>query len=188
MEADWSVEIGADEPYIDASWDGRIDLRASASMIHTLQEARHAALRNALLNLNSLQSGLFTTKCDIWTLAKNEIDPDEFGAERETAKIGFASYIDILERSSARFESFVYHEALIRNLTAHLRQIELTNGRVDIVLRAAADGGRQGFGLTVYSAGCGADHAEAYAAWEAVLEVSVPVTMEAAAHPSRLGE
>lgn len=183
MEADWSVEIGAQEHCIDTSWAGLVDLRSSTSVIDDLEEARHPALRKALLTLNSSDSGLFTTKCDIWTLAKEEIDPDEFGAVRETANTGLACYIDILNGSSVRFESFSYHEALIRNLTAYLRQIELTNGRVDIVLRAAVDTERQGYGLTVYSAGCGTDHAEAYAAWEAVIKVSVPVTIEAAAHP-----
>src|SRR5690242_15140068 len=107
MEADWSVEIGPGLPVIDAAWDGFVDLRSSPEKIHAIVEARqHPALREALLMLNGAGSPVFTTKCDCWRLPVAEIDPDEFGATREIARVGFASYIDVVERDPSRFASF----------------------------------------------------------------------------------
>jgi hypothetical protein len=189
MEADWSVEIGPDLPIIDASWEGFIDLRHSLSAIDSIPEAaQHPALRNALLALNTDNSPVFTTKCDTWTLAKDEIDPDEFEARIENAQTGFASYIDLIERDSALTLSFGFHEQRICNLTSHLRQISLPNCRVDLVLRAAVIRDEHGYGLTLYTAGCGLDAAAAYTAWQTVLAAAVAATIATAAHPPRTGE
>jgi hypothetical protein len=189
MEADWSVEIGPDLPCIDSPWEGFVDLRPSPQAIDTLAEAvKHPALRKALLALNTRNSPLFTIKCDAWTVSGGEIDADEFGTDQEHAYAGFASYIDILERNAEHFSSFAFHEHRMRELTPHLRRIDLRNGRVDLVLRTAFQGEHTGCGLTLYAAGCGATEADAYSAWQAVLAAAVAATITAAAHPLLMGE
>jgi len=189
MEADWSAEIGPDLPRIDASWEAFTDLRTSPQTIDALVEpAQHPALRKALLALNAEHSHVFTTKCDIWTLSGEEIDPDEFEANPQDAKIGFASYIDILERDVSRFASFEFHEQRVREVTSYLRPLTLHHGRVDFVVRAVTGVEHSGYGLTLYAAGCGAGKAAAYAAWQAVLAAAVAATIAAAAHPPRMGE
>jgi len=189
MEADWSVEIGPDLPVIDAAWDGFVDLRSSPEKTDEIEEARqHPALREALLELNSARSPLFTTKCDCWMLPEEDIDPDEFASAGATARTGFASYIDVVERDSSRFASFEFHERRARELTSDLQKLELRQGRVDLVLRAAAFNEQSGFGCTLYAAGCGATKAEAYVAWQAVLVAAVAATIAAAAHPPHAGE
>jgi hypothetical protein len=188
MEADWSVEIGPDRPLIDASWNGLVDLRLSPIAIDTLPEAaQHPALRNAIWSLNSDDSPVFTTKCDTWALTPKEIDPDEFDATPEDSHVGFASYIDVVERDPAAFVSFALHERCARRLATHLRQTPQRHCRVDIVVRIAATKKNRGYGLTLYAAGCGASESDAYAAWQAVLAASVPATMTAARASSSIG-
>ena len=188
MEADWSVEIGPGLPCIDGSWDSLIDLRGTPNAIDLIPEAtRHPALRLALLALNAVTSQLFTTKCDAWALAE-DIDPYEFGASGEQVRAGCASYIDILERDASRFASFASHEQRARQLTTRLRGLDLPHGRADFVLRVATTAEQRGYGLTLYAAGCGADDASAYAAWERVVAATVAATIASAPQLQRTGE
>lgn len=187
MEADWSAEIGPGLAHIDASWQHFVDLRESPRSIDEIGEAaKHPALRAALLSLNAEDSPVFTTKCDVWPLAE-EIDPYEFGAGSEEALAGFAAYIDLIERRTDHFISFEFHEQRARELTSRLRLISTPPGRVDLVVRAAAAHGQNGYGLTFYAAGCGVIATQAYAAWEAVLATAVAATISAA-HPPCTGE
>lgn len=180
MEADWSVEIGPDSACIDDSWEGFIDLRSSPDAVESVIEATgHLALREALLALNCDKSPVFTTKCDTWNLADNEIDPDEFNARKEDARVGFASYIDIRERNPTRFASFEFHEQRARDIAERLQTIDLPQGRVDIVVRAAVSNRSEGYGLTLYAAGCGSTVENAVAAWQAVLPATVAATIAA---------
>ena len=106
MEADWAAEVGPDLPSIDVPWDGFVDLRQDPSAVLVLAEAAsHPALKEAVLALNTEHSPVLTAKCDVWTLAGDEIDPDEFAAQAEQTSEGFASYIDILQRDPARLAS-----------------------------------------------------------------------------------
>lgn len=189
MEADWSVEVGPGLPRIDAAWEGFVDLRSTLAKLDSIQEARnHYAIREALLLLNGADSPVFTTKCDTWTLVQEEIDRDEFAASGDTARAGFASYIDVVARDIARFSSFESQERQARELTFGLRALDLRQGRVDIVVRAVFAKQANGYGMTLYVAGCGADDVYAYAAWSAVLGATVAATIAAAAHPPHAGE
>lgn len=178
MEADWSVEIGSGFPEIDGAWSGFVDLRLSLSTVDSLEEARnHPALREALLRLNAEESPIFTTKCDAWPLTSGEVDPDEFAATNITSNIGFASYIDVIERDPFRFASFALQESRARAIADVLRVNDLRQSRVDLVLRQAHLRENSGFGLTLYVAGCGANISEAETAWQAALEAAVAATI-----------
>lgn len=188
MEADWSVEIGADLPVIDGAWEGYVDLRNSPDSVALIDEARgYPALRDALLSLNDATSPVLTTKCDVWGLSEDEIDVDELGATNETARRGFASYIDIVEREPARFASFDFHEGWSRRIVAALHMADMRQSRVDVVVRQAYLGGQSGFGMTLYAAGCGATEAGSIVAWGAALSAAVAATI-AAARPKHTGE
>jgi hypothetical protein len=189
MEADWAAELGSDLPSIDIPWEGFVDLRHAPSGIRAVEEAsKHPALREALLTLNSKASPVFTSKCDVWTLASSEIDPDEFDAPAENPHDGVASYIDLLQIDPGKFASFEFHELWARGLTRHLQGLTLTNGRVEFVIRAASIDLHSGYGLTLYAAGCGADTSSAYAAWQAVLRATVIATMDSVVFPPPTGE
>jgi hypothetical protein len=189
MEADWAVEVGPDLPSIDVPWEGYVDLRQAPSAVLALEEtAAHPALRESVLALNTEHSPVLTAKCDAWTLAVYEIDPDEFAAQAEQAREGFASYIDMLQRDPARLASFEYHERWVRGVTGRLRKISRPNGRVDLVIRPASTDSLPGYGLTLYAAGCGADAIRAYASWEVVLRAAVTATINLDSTPSLTGE
>jgi hypothetical protein len=181
MEADWSAEIGPELPQIALPWEGFVDLRLDPAQLHAIPEAaRFPALARVLTALNSGCSTAFTVKSDVWGMAGAEIDPDEFSALPADARCGVASYIDLLEWSAMNFASFVFHERRARELVDDLRVLSLPNGRVDLVIRAAAIDDREGYGLTLYAAGCGSDAAAALANWESVLNAAVLATMRTA--------
>jgi hypothetical protein len=184
VEADWAVEIGSSLDRIEADWAGWVDLPERPDMVTDISEAvDHAALRGALLALNSTASPVFTSKSDVWLLAPEEIDPLEFEAAAETSVIGIASYVDVIARRAERFTSFERHVVWVREAALQLRAMPIGNGRVDIVVRAATWQGREGFGLTAYAAGCGADTQDAEKAWGVVLLAAVAVTMRLAIGP-----
>lgn len=183
MEADWAAEIGPRLDRIDASWSGFIDLRRDPQAIAAVPEATdRAALRDALGLLNSSDSPVFTSRCDFWSLASDEVDPFEYDFPPGEASIGFASYIDLVARDPELFASFDLHESWVRAAALRLRELPVASGRADLVIRAALDREAAGFGVTLYAAGCGRDAASAQTAWEAILHAAVKATMGEALH------
>ena len=181
MEADWSVEIGPKMAVIDGEWPGFVDLCADPEAVVRIPEAmQFDALRDGLMALNAGDCPLSTTKCDVWELSAAEIDPLEFEAESEDAQTGRACYVDVLVREPALFASFPWHEKWAQAVVDRLRECPVRPGRVDLVVREAHTGDRQGFGMTLYAAGCGRDTSLAQAAWAAVLEAAVTATISEA--------
>jgi hypothetical protein len=181
MEADWSVEVGPQLDTIDAWWAGYVDLQREPHAVTRIGEAaRYKPLEEALAALNAPESPLCTVKCDVWGLAESEIDPDEFDAAAGAAQTGMASYIDVLAREPGLYGSFARHEAWAQAVVERLRERPIAQGRVDLVVRSAQAGGAEGFGITLYAAGCGGDSAAAHTAWEAVLRAAVAATINEA--------
>ena len=182
MEADWEIDAGPDAPSIVVPWEGFVELRGNAhqAMQKIPEAADHPALGEALVQLNSAASPLLTSKCDVWELSSEEVDPYEFGSSPENSGCGFASYIDLLLVDPDKFVSFDYHELIARHLTERLRARELKDCRVDLVVRPATVDTADGFGVTLYTAGCGSDQSTAYAAWQAVLGTTIDATMNMA--------
>ena len=182
MEADWAVEIGPDAPSIDVPWEGFVYLRNhSSGAIQMVPEAAgHPALFNALFALNSQNSPVFTSKCDLWTMDQEEIDVYEFAARPETARRGFASYLDVLLLDQEKYQSFEFHQCWVRLITEQLHSRTLASCRVDLVVRAATVHSECGYGLTIYAAGYGEGEQAAYVRWEAVLMAAAHATMSVA--------
>jgi hypothetical protein len=181
MEADWSVEVGPQRDLIDADWSGLVDLQAAPDAVeHIPEAARYQPLRDALAALNAAESPLYTAKCDVWGLAESEIDADEFDAAAGAAQAGMACYVDVLAREPGLYGSFARHEAWAQAVVDRLRESPVCCGRVDLVVRGAHADGADGFGISLYAAGCGRDSAAAQAAWEAVLRTAVAATISEA--------
>jgi hypothetical protein len=168
MEADWSVELGADDPVIVVPWQplpggaaaGFVDLRARPESVREIEEARDLpALRFALESLNGSNSGLWTAKCDAWVRGGDgggsEIDPWEMEATEDEAKLAAGSYIDILALDTEARGSFAIEERWIRRLAEESRHRALRCTRTDFVLRSAEIHGVPGFGVTWFVEGCG---------------------------------
>lgn len=148
-----------------------VDLRADPASIDQIEEARrHPGLKRALLALNSQDSPVFTSKCDVIQITKEEIDPLEYDADGET-RCGLAYYIDLVVRKSTIFCSFSAHEMWLREVVKQLREsAQVRSARVDFVLRAATVFDCDGFAATCYIAACGDDFASAQRAWEPALD------------------
>ena len=184
MEADWAAEVGGDAAAIDADWAGFVDLRAKPEAVGEIAETRDfAALREALLMLNGAASAVFTAKCDVWRLAAEELDPFEYDFGPAEEMEGLACWVDVVARDAAMFGSFEMQRDWARRAVEFLKREPVRSGRVDLVIRAARAGGVDGFGVTLYAAGCGVDADAARMALEMVLRAAVNVTMREARPP-----
>lgn len=176
MQADWSVEIGADLPSIIVPWrdpdsgSGFIDLRGHPEAVDELSEAReYPALGLALSLLNAPDSQTFTSKCDAWRVAEDELSSlDIDDAEPET-EFAIAAYVDVVLREAVDFASFQLHENWLRRLTHELRALPAMSALVDLTLRWAQVEDNEGFGVTIHVTGYGRDEATALEAWYAAL-------------------
>jgi hypothetical protein len=187
MEADWSVELTADDPVIVVPWaaagdDPRtcrfVDLRLDAHLIDEIEEARPASeLRAALLSLNDARSPLWTVKCDTWE-SDTPMDPYEMDAAPEDATLSAASYIDLLVRDSALQVSFNRQERWVRAVAHALRAVPARAARVELVLRPAQVDGVAGYGVSWFVEGCGATAQRAGQAWSHALGAALPVIMD----------
>ncbi len=181
MEADWSVEVGADFPVIFVPWEGYIDLRRGPSVVSEIAEAAEIPeLAQALIKLNLKTSPVFSSKCDLWLLPEDEIDPLEFETSRKDAKQGIACYIDIVARAQASFSSFPACERWARSATHEMHSVRMPQARVELVVRPAVVDAREGFAITLYVAACAATESGARGVFRAALETAVTITMEQA--------
>lgn len=159
MDADWSVEAGADLPGIIVPWSEAdsglkyVDLRINPDAAFALAEVHtHPALGAALLRLNSAESAVFTSKCDFWALSSEELDTLalELACHAPFA-FGCGCYLDILLRAPDLFASFAAQEHWMRTLCAALRSAESRRDVwVEFVLRPAHCEDRVGFAMTTY--------------------------------------
>ena len=179
MEGDWSVEIGADLPTIVVPWEGFVDLRRDPLLATGLNEtAKSPSLAQALIKLNQETSPVFTSKCDLWLLSADEIDPLEFDAERGDTQQGIACYIDLIARNPSLFASFPAHEGWARSATERMRGIRMPQTHADLIVRPSTVNERDGYALTLYVASCSATEDVAQTIFRAALEAASTITME----------
>jgi hypothetical protein len=159
MEADWEVEIAPSAPVIEAIWTGFVDLRRFPDRISEIEETRSfPALAQALRQLNrsisSVDSQVWTSKCDVWVL--EQLDPAEMDALIEESTVGLACYIDLLPRDVEIFKNFDRVEKWARSVVSQLRPVSRQCCRADLVIRHAIMSQHEGLGITAYVSACGA--------------------------------
>ena len=182
MECDWEIEIAPDAPVIDAVWAGFVDLRRDASRVRDVSEtAQFPALAEALVRLNSTSSPVWTAKCDVWPI--DTVDPDELGAEEDSASSVVGCYIDLLPAGAQPLLTGSGLDAIpeaipnwCRRLCLDLRNRPLRQCRVDAIIRRAhftpvEDGLDEGLGITAYVTTCGRSQPEASAVLARALAV-----------------
>ncbi|HEY0758987.1 MAG TPA: hypothetical protein VGD59_07015 [Acidisarcina sp.] len=156
--------------FVDLAETGSNPLASSSARVEQIAEARdHPVLASALTRLNAAGSRVFTSKCDVWELASEEIDPSEFDAAG-VSDFGMACYVDVVFRDAVEVASFAWQEGWMRRTVERLRAIRLRCAAVELVLRGAEIHGCAGFAVSVYVSGCGASRAGSQAAWAAALE------------------
>ena len=185
MHADYSVELGKDDPALELPWssgDGApryYDVKQHPDLVLQIPEAVSSPELCAFLTrINAAGFPLQTAKCDLWY--SREILPEE---EIFDAAGKFVSYIDLVfaedaaksaegSRAIARRLNLEQHEALAKDLCTLLKRAPEIAATVGLVIRRCyfrQEGNREksddGFCITTYVSGFGADEAEARQSW-----------------------
>jgi hypothetical protein len=173
MDAEFSVELGADDPTLAVPWStpdgavGYVDLTMNTAAIATLEEVHQfPELGEFLRAVNAPTSHYQTAKCDAWIDTLMDVDDEPYEA---TVKCG--SYLDVFFRHPETLASFAEHEQRARDLVRRLRKREDLRARAEVVVRRAYFGDEPGFYWTVYLFGYGDDIAGARAEWVRALSL-----------------
>ena len=136
MQADFSVELGRDDPALEVPWSSDdpsvryYDLKAAPELVAQLPEViARPPLRAFLARINAPGFPLATVKCDAWL--SREIAPEEevFGDRK------FVSYVDLVFQNEAARCSLKKHEEYARELCRLLAHAPDIAASVEIVIR-----------------------------------------------------
>src|SRR5208283_2524934 len=123
MDADFSIELGREDPVLDFPWtdpDGKLaylDLKRHPELLAKVEEAQaFPELAEFLRTLNSPRSMVETAKCDAWPTTEFNAEEDIYVATHK-----FVSYVDTLFASVEQRQSFSAHEQFARDLVDLLR-------------------------------------------------------------------
>src|ERR1700687_3670723 len=167
MDADFSIELGRDDPALDFPWtdpSGKLsylDLKRQPDLIAKLEEAqKFPELAEFLRSINSARSPLESAKCDAWTTNELGADEDTFNASHK-----FSSYVDLVFSNPEQRRSFDFHVGFARRLTDLLRRAPEMRASAEICVRRCFFGEseetREGFYFTFYVYGFGEDESAA---------------------------
>ena len=178
MLAEWSVELGAEDPRLEVPWsseDGQLRFLDLKNRPELLLEVREAAfypeLGEFLSWANSPDSPLETAKCDAWTSRQIEAEEEVFG---EPCKFG--SYIDLLFATSEARTQFAYHEHFVQDLAKLLRHAPEMSSAAEFIVRRCHDtrigaDDQDCFYVTFYLLGYGEDEQQARKRWAIALKM-----------------
>jgi hypothetical protein len=178
VEADFSVELGADDETLELPWaaaDGGpryYDLKRQPELLLDIDETNQAPeLGEFLAVMNARDGVLETAKCDIWS--STEMNPEEeiFGAAYK-----FGSYVDVLFSPQTSRASFVEHEQFAKRITQLLKRVPEIPAAVELLIRRCfyyvEEEAREGFYITLYVLGYGDDEAQARQRWAIALKLT----------------
>lgn len=185
MDADWSVELGREDPVLEVPWaapDGRrgyVDLRARPELVKELEEARRfPELGDLLRQINGARGLVQSVKCDAWESTEMEEAEKIFEASH---KVG--SYCDVVFRDQAARSSFEGHERFVRKVCALLGQAPEIPASAEFIVRRSTfhQGGEEHEGcyITAYVFGYGNNGEAARRQWEIALKLAGNAMMQA---------
>jgi hypothetical protein len=177
MDADFSIELGREDPVLDFPWEdpagklAYVDLKRHPELIAQIEEAlKFPELRECLRILNSPTSMVETAKCDAWTTT--ELSPEE---EIYHASHKFASYVDLVFSETDARLSLSRHRQLVNKLVELLRPAPEIPSAAELCVRRCyfSEGSavQDGFYFTLYVSGYGNDEARALQNWGVGLEL-----------------
>lgn len=196
MDADFSVELGADDDVLDFPWSAPehnlryYDLKNQPDLLLYIPEAaEYPELGRYLAAVNSPASAMLTAKCDAWT--------DDALSEAEAiyeAQAKLASYVDHLfaptdpNAEDPRF-SFERHERFAQRIVELLSRVPPISASVEAIIRRCyyhlENGDHAGYYLTIYVSGYGDDAAEARQRWGIAMDLLQNVLLQLSAEVRR---
>jgi hypothetical protein len=177
VEADFAVELGADDEVLDLPWasaDSTVryyDLKRKPDLLLLVEEAQRVpALGEFLAAINSLDSIFETAKCDSWHTTEMNPEEEIFGGDCK-----FGSYVDLVFSEQPRRFSFPEHEQMAARLTQLLRRVPEIPAAAEFLVRRChyhlEDKTRAGFYITFYLFGYGDDESQAGKQWAIALKL-----------------
>jgi hypothetical protein len=171
MDADFSIELGREDPMLDFPWSDPVgklayrDLRRCPELLAQVDEAAtFPELGEFLRALNSARSTVETAKCDAWRTTDLSAEEDIYNASHK-----FVSYVDIVFSDPDTRVSLAAHEQFARNLVQLLRRTPQSPSAAEICVRRCyfreADRVMGGFYCTLYVSGYGDDEVCALRNW-----------------------
>jgi hypothetical protein len=178
VEADFAIELGADDEVLEMPWaapDGSLryhDLKRYPELLREIQEVHRAPeLGDFLVAANSRSGILESAKCDVWS--SDQMNPEE---EIFVSKIKFGCYVDLLFSQEPSRLSFVQHENAVRRLTKILQEAPRVPAAAEFLVRRCYYHREQqvseGFYITLYLFGYGADENQARRQWGVGLKLA----------------
>ena len=186
MEADFSIELGREDPVLDFPWidpDGKLtyfDLKRQPELIGHVEEAQtFPELADFLRAVNSSRSVFESAKCDVWATSELTAEEDIFNA---SAKV--ASYIDLVFSNSERL-SLGRHEQFAKRCVELLRRAPEMPASVELLVRRCFSGSeepvREGFHMTIYVNGYGNDEDVARQSWAVAMKMTANAILQLSA-------
>jgi hypothetical protein len=190
MQADYSVELGKEDPALELPWvsaDGATryyDLKRNPELVLQIPEALGSPELSAFLSrINAAGFPLETAKCDLWYSRELSADEEVFAANGK-----FVSYVDLVftedqggpsepgsmtnNAPSAKRLAFEQHETLAKSLCALLKRAPEMKAAIELVIRRCyyhpegnSEDSSDGFCITAYVSGFGDDQSEARQRW-----------------------
>jgi hypothetical protein len=197
VDADFSVELGADDDALEFPWsspDGNLryyDLKHQPDLLLYVTEANeYQELGRYLSAVNSERSIFLTAKCDVWT--EDELSEAE---EIYEAKTKLGCYIDHLfaepgdDVDDRRF-SFERHERVAERLVELLGRVPPISAAVEFVIRRCYyhlddEPDIPGYYMTFYLFGYGEDAIDARRRWGIGLDLLQNVVLQLSAEVRR---
>jgi hypothetical protein len=177
VQADFAVELGADDEKLEMPWAAEAggprycDLKRHPELLTDIEEAQRAQeLAEFLCAVNADVGILETAKCDIWS--STELNPEEeiFGATQK-----FGSYVDLLFSDAGSRFSFPEHENIAKRLTQLLQRAPEIPAAAEFLIRRCYyhddKKTRDGLYITFYLFGYGNDEIQSRQRWVIGLKV-----------------
>jgi hypothetical protein len=171
MDADFSIELGREDPVLDFPWTdpagklAYVDAKRCPELIAAIEEAEKFPELGEFLHVtNSARSIVETAKCDAWPTTELSAVEDVYDASHK-----FASYVDVVFSEIDARLSFCLHEQFARKLVELLRRVPDTPSAAEVCVRRCYfgkdSGVREGFYCTLNVSGYGNDEASARQNW-----------------------
>jgi hypothetical protein len=187
MDADFSIELGADDPVLDFPWsdpDGKVsyvDLKRHPEQIESVPEVLlYPELADFLRTVNSRISSVESAKCDAWATQELSVAEEIYGATHK-----FASYVDLVFTKQDERTSLATHEQFARNLVGLLGKAPDALSAIEIAIRRCYFQHGDGLYFTAYVSGYGTDDSQSRRHWAVALGLVANALLQLSAHDSR---